>query len=80
MAGTAATDHHPDLARAIVFTPYGEPEPGPAYQVAAAAVRAEGKALLELCRRRLPEAPFVVFLDEEQTRVRGVLADLGLVQ
>lgn len=35
-----------------------------AFPVAAAAVRAEGAALLALCRRRLPEAPFLVFLDE----------------
>ena len=39
-------------------------EPELAYRVAAAAVRAEGAALLALCRRRLPEAPFLVFLDE----------------
>lgn len=39
-------------------------EPAVAYAVAAAAVRAEGAALLAHCRRRLPEAPFVVFLDE----------------
>jgi methionine synthase II (cobalamin-independent) len=35
-----------------------------AFPVAAAAVRAEGAALLAHCRRRLPEAPFLVFLDE----------------
>jgi methionine synthase II (cobalamin-independent) len=39
-------------------------DPSVAYPAAAAAVRAEGAALLALCRRRLPEAPFVVFLDE----------------
>lgn len=38
--------------------------PEVAFPVAAAAVRAEGSALLALCRRRLPEAPFLVFLDE----------------
>jgi methionine synthase II (cobalamin-independent) len=35
-----------------------------AFPVAAAAVRAEGAALLELVRRRLPAAPLVVFFDE----------------
>ena len=35
-----------------------------AFAVAAAAVRSEGRHLLELCRRRLPEAPLLVFLDE----------------
>jgi hypothetical protein len=35
-----------------------------AFPVAEAAVRAHGKALLELCRRRVPDAPLVVFLDE----------------
>jgi methionine synthase II (cobalamin-independent) len=39
-------------------------DPSVAYPVAAAAVRAEGAALLAHCRRRLPEAPLVVFLDE----------------
>jgi hypothetical protein len=39
-------------------------EPDVAYPVAEAAVRAHGRALLELCRRRLPDAPLVVFLDE----------------
>jgi methionine synthase II (cobalamin-independent) len=39
-------------------------EPSVAYRAAAAAVRAEGAALLAHCRRRLPEAPFLVFLDE----------------
>lgn len=38
--------------------------PEVAFPVAAAAVRAEGEALLALCRRRLPESPFLVFLDE----------------
>ena len=37
-------------------------DPSVAYPVAAAAVRAEGAALLAHCRRRLPEAPLVVFL------------------
>src|SRR4029079_13486571 len=35
-----------------------------AFDVAAAAVRAEGGALLDLVRRRLPDAPLLVFLDE----------------
>lgn len=35
-----------------------------AFPVAAAAVRAEASALLELLGRRLPDAPLVVFLDE----------------
>ena len=52
-------------------------EPELAYQVAAAAVRAEGAALLELCRRRLPEAPFVVFLDEP-SMVRAPGSGLGI--
>jgi methionine synthase II (cobalamin-independent) len=39
-------------------------DPGIAYPLAASAVRAEGGALLELCRRRLPESPLVVFVDE----------------
>ena len=38
--------------------------PAVAFPVAAGAVRAEGAALLTLFRRRLPEAPLVVFLDE----------------
>lgn len=38
--------------------------PHVAFAVAAGAVRAEGAALLELVRRRLPDAPLVVFLDE----------------
>lgn len=50
-------------------------DPDVAYPLAAAAVRAEGAALLELCRRRLPEAPLVVFLDEPGL-VRG--NDTGL--
>lgn len=39
-------------------------DPEVAYPLAASAVRAEGGALLELCRRRLPDAPLVVFVDE----------------
>ena len=35
-----------------------------AFSIAAAAVRAEGAALVELARRRLPDAPLLVFLDE----------------
>jgi hypothetical protein len=35
-----------------------------AFAVAAAAVRTQGAALLELVRHRLPEAPLVAFLDE----------------
>jgi methionine synthase II (cobalamin-independent) len=35
-----------------------------AFAVAAGAVRAEGAALVELARRRLPDAPLIVFLDE----------------
>jgi methionine synthase II (cobalamin-independent) len=35
-----------------------------AFQVAAAAVRSEGAALVELVRRRLPSAPLLVFFDE----------------
>lgn len=49
--------------------------PDVAFPLAATAVRAEGAALLELCRRRLPEAPLVVFLDEPGL-VRG--GDTGL--
>jgi hypothetical protein len=39
-------------------------DPEQAYAVAANAVRTEGAALVAHCRRRLPEAPLVVFLDE----------------
>lgn len=39
-------------------------DPGVAFEVAAAAVRAEGAAVLAHCRRRLPDAPLVAFLDE----------------
>jgi hypothetical protein len=39
-------------------------DPSVAFLVAAAAVRAEGAAMLALFRRRLPEAPLVAFLDE----------------
>jgi methionine synthase II (cobalamin-independent) len=39
-------------------------EPAVAFEVAAAAVRAEGAAVMALCERRLPEAPVVAFLDE----------------
>lgn len=35
-----------------------------AFRVAEGAVRAHGKALLALCRRRVPDAPLVAFLDE----------------
>ena len=35
-----------------------------AFNVASNAVRAQGKALLELVRQRLPDAPLVAFLDE----------------
>jgi methionine synthase II (cobalamin-independent) len=38
--------------------------PAVAFRIAAAAVRCEGAALLELVRRRLPTAPLLVFLDE----------------
>jgi hypothetical protein len=38
--------------------------PGAAFAVAARVVRAKGAALVELVRRRAPEAPVVVFLDE----------------
>lgn len=48
-----------------------------AFDVAAAAVRAEGRALLELVRRRLPEAPLLVFLDEPGL-VRAVEEPLGV--
>ena len=39
-------------------------DPDIAFPVAEAAVRAHGKALLALCRRRVPDAPLVAFLDE----------------
>jgi len=35
-----------------------------AFPVASGAVRSQGRMLVELCRRRLPEAPLLVFLDE----------------
>jgi hypothetical protein len=35
-----------------------------AFPIAASAVRAQGRALLELVRQRLPDAPLVAFLDE----------------
>lgn len=38
--------------------------PGPAFSVAAAAVRAKGRALVELVRRHAPGATVVAFLDE----------------
>lgn len=38
--------------------------PGSAFPVAAAVVRAKGRALVEFVRRRVPEAPVVAFLDE----------------
>ena len=38
--------------------------PSVAFRIAAAAVRAEGAAVLELARRRLPNAPLLIFLDE----------------
>jgi hypothetical protein len=37
---------------------------GVAFEVAAAAVRAQGQALLDLVRQRLPDAPLIAFLDE----------------
>ena len=39
-------------------------EPGLAFAVAEAAVRAHGRALLAVARRRVPDAPLVAFLDE----------------
>lgn len=35
-----------------------------AFRIAATAVRAQGRALLELVRHRLPDAPLIAFLDE----------------
>jgi methionine synthase II (cobalamin-independent) len=48
-----------------------------AFAVAAAAVRAEGRALLDLVRRRVPEASLLVFLDEPGL-VRAVDEPLGV--
>jgi methionine synthase II (cobalamin-independent) len=47
----------------MALTDAGAP-PTLAFAIAAAAVRAEAGALVELVRRRLPDAPLLVFLDE----------------
>lgn len=47
-------------------------EPGAAFAVAATAVRAQGRALLELLEHRIPDAPVLAFLDEPGL-VRGQL-------
>ena len=47
----------------IALAEAGAP-PELAFPIAASAVRAEGAALVQLIRRRLPDAPLVLFLDE----------------
>lgn len=64
------------ITLALAFL-YAGAAPDVALGVAVAAVRAEGTALLALCRRRLPDAPFLVFLDEPGLVGSGAL-ELGI--